>query len=36
MVGLPCSGKSFLAKKLSEHLNDQGYLSKIFNIGDFR
>ena len=36
LVGLPCRGKSFLAKKLVIALTKEGYLTKDFNLGNYR
>ena len=36
MVGLPARGKSYVAQKLERYLNWNGYLTRIFNVGEYR
>ncbi|KAJ2971828.1 hypothetical protein NUW58_g9307 [Xylaria curta] len=36
MVGLPATGKSYIAKKLSRYLNWLQHKTKVFNVGDRR
>ncbi|KAI0399552.1 6-phosphofructo-2-kinase-domain-containing protein [Xylaria palmicola] len=36
MVGLPATGKSYLAKKLTRYLNWLQHKTKVFNVGDRR
>ncbi len=36
MIGLPCTGKSYLVKRLSEFLNSKGVNCQDFNIGKRR
>lgn len=36
MVGLPARGKTYLARKVSRFLNWLGYVTRVFNVGNYR
>jgi broad specificity phosphatase PhoE/predicted kinase len=36
MVGLPARGKTYIARKMARYLSWLGYLTRTFNVGDYR